>query len=377
MSQQLTTVLTTTLTLINQFQETLSPPSLAQSTQPPSKDGKALPLLTASSSALKAQVTKLSLLAISTPFTHSAIVNVLRACNDSVLPSLLTATLLVNPAEYTTAFHTEVLVLSKGILTEFATLVKCVKAISENKDQTKKQNPGKKEAELPKTEKDSITSATGRVWDACDALTHIATNGVVGFITHRVEQWRDLVQDAVDELENWDPEEDDDDFFDDILGDDAGEKSDGAESDKDSDKDTEALAEHKKSSLRFLKPILQVYPAIIKNRFKTIQDEAFTASGDVARLEKLLLHLKSIPDQVDEAAGALYEDDIDLSVKFLLKTQKKASQAVESAKLPLDSNDAKSDGTTGDKFSVWSSTWSKVMDEVAKSIRPGSTESEQ
>lgn len=360
MSQQLVTVLATSLALISQFQDTLSPTNIAQSTQKPIKDAKALPLLSASSSALKAQVTKLSLLAITTPFTHSAVTGILRACNDSVLPSLLTATLLVNPAEYTKAFHSETLILVKTVFAEFNTLVNLVKDLSEKKDQAKKADPKKKE-ELSKTEKDAITLATGRVWDTCDSVVSLSNNGVVGFITHRVEQWRDLVRDAVEELENWDPEEDDD-FFDEIMGD---EKDDDehAGSDEDSDdKDVAAMQEQKKTTLRFLKPIAQIYPAIITYRLKNAKDAPLSSAANVARLDKMIVNLQNIPDQVDEVAGALYEEDMDRSIEFLQNAHKHASKAVGSATAPW--NEASSE----DKFTAWSQTWTKVMDEVSKSL---------
>lgn len=362
MSQQLVTVLATSLALITQFQDTLSPSNIAQSTQKPVKDAKALPLLSASSSALKAQVTKLSLLAITTPFTHSAVTGILRACNDSVLPSLLTATLLVNPAEYTKTFHSETLILVKTLFTDFSTLVNLVKDLSEKKDQAKKADPKKKEEDLSKAEKDAITLATGRVWDTCDSVVSLSNNGVVGFITHRVEQWRDLVRDAVEELENWDPEEDDD-FFDDIMGD---EKDDdehaGSDEDSDKDKDVAAMQEQKKTTLRFLKPIAQIYPAIITHRLKSAKDAPLSSVANVARLEKLIVNLQNIPDQVDEVAGALYEEDVDRSVEFLQKTHEHASQAVESVTAPWKEE------LSEDKFTVWSQTWSKVMDEVSKSL---------
>lgn len=376
MSHQLATVLTTTLALTQQFQGALSQPA-APSTESSANDAKALPLLSASSNALKAQVTKLSLLTVTTPFTHSAVQTVLRACNDSVLPSLLTAALLVNPAEYTSAFHSESVVLNKVILTEFSALVTLVKDVSEKKDQAKQADPKKKEEDLSKAEKDAITVATGRVWDACDAVMNMATNGVVGFIAHRVEQWRELVKDAVEELENWDPEEAGDDFFDDILDDDDGEggKSDSDDESKD-EEHTTALQEHKKSTIRLLKPLLQVYPAIIKNRLKNTQDTQFASSANIARLEKLIKYLHRIPDQVDEAAGGLYEDDLDTSASFLRKVQHSATRAVETATLPWASDEAGGQSTE-DKFVVWSKTWSKVMEEVGKPFHTKSGESGQ
>jgi hypothetical protein len=380
MATQIATLLSSTLALLDQFQETLTPSRAAETqsqsqaqTQPESSsnDAKPLALLSASSSALRAQVTKLSLLAITTPFTPSAVSTVLRAVNDSVLPSLITAALLITPAEYTKAFHSEILVLSRTALAEFAALIGLVKGIAEKSEKNGKAKNGSKgkEEDMSKAEKDTVTVAAGRVWEACDTVTAVASKGVVGFVVHRVEQWRDLIRDAVMEIEEWDPEEDEDDFFDDLMGDekkkgdDEGSDEDD-ESDSDDDGNTAALLERKKSTLRFLKPVAQVYPAVINYRLKNAGETPLATKGGVAKLELLMLYLGRIPDQVDEAAGALYEDDEDRAVDFLKKIRANATGAVTSVELPWGEGANKAE----DKFTVWSRTWLKVLEEVGKSI---------
>ncbi|KAJ5503223.1 hypothetical protein N7463_006097 [Penicillium fimorum] len=363
MSKQLSVIIGTTLTLIGQFQTALTtPPTTATEA---AKDAEALPLLTISSSALKAHITKLSLLAITSPFTHSAVVTVLRELNESVLPSIVTASLLVTPAQYTKAFHSEVLALVKTTLTELAALIREVKRVGEKKDQEKKDTG--KESDVTKSEKDAVMLATGRVWDACDATTDVASKGVVGFVMRRVEQWRDLVRDAVEEIEDWDPEEEDDGFLDDVLGDEEKDGSDDEDDDEDDEEETAALQEHKKSTLRFLKPIAQVYPAVINNRLKNAGNAPLASSSGVKKLESLMLNLQAIPDDVDEAAGALYEANFETCAEYLRKTRKCATQAVELVASPWDAAEAKDDAPA-DKFATWSKTWLKVIDEVSKSI---------
>ncbi|KAJ5170530.1 uncharacterized protein N7500_003313 [Penicillium coprophilum] len=365
MSKQLSVILGTTLTLIGQFQTALTTPPTAATEA--AKDAEALPLLTVSSSALKAQITKLSLLAVTSPFTHSAVGAVLRELNESVLPSLVTASLLVTPGQYTKAFHSEVLALVKTTLTELSVLIQEVKRVGEKKDQEKKDTG--KESDVTKSEKDAVMLATGRAWDACDATTDVANKGVVGFVMRRVEQWRDLVRDAVEEIEDWDPEEEDDGFLDDLMGDEgksAGDDDDG-DSDEDNEEEVAALQEQKKSTLRFLKPIAQVYPAVINNRLKNAGNVPLASSSGVKRLESLMLNLQAIPDDVDEAAGALYEANFESSAEYLRKTKKCATQAVELVALPWDAAKTKDDAPT-DKFATWSKTWLKVIDEVSKPI---------
>lgn len=367
MSKQLSTVLATTVALLEQFQDALSQSAAPSTTEKPSEDANALPLLSASSASLKAQVTKLSLLTINPPFTHSAVTGVLRACNDSVLPSLVTAALLVTPTKYTKAFSSEVLLLGRTTLSEFAALVQLVKGIAEKKDQAKKDDPKKKEEELSQSEKDAVTLAAGRLWDACDSVVEVASKGVVGFVMRRVEQWRDLVKDAVDEIEDWDPEESDD-FFDDLMGDDKDDEDAGTdnEDEEDDHEETAALQEQKKSTLRLLKPVMQVYPAIITNRLRKVGDAPLSSNNGVSNLEALMLKLQNIPEQIDEVAGALYEGDSSKSAQFLKEAQNSASQAVNAVTLPWSAADG--DQPAEDKFTIWSRTWFKVMDEVSKSI---------
>ncbi|CAG8386507.1 unnamed protein product [Penicillium salamii] len=351
MSKQLSTTFTTTLSLIEQFQKALTTPPTESADAKDANNIEPLPLLGASATALRAHVTKLSLLSITSPFTHSAIGTVLRELNESVLPSLVTAALLLTPAQYTKAFQSEVLGLVKGVLTELLSLVREVQRVD-----AKKEDEKSAKSDLSKAEKDVVTRATGRVWDACDVVTDVSSKGVVGFVMRRVEQWRDLVRDAVEEIEEWDPEDDDDEFMDELLGDEKEEESDDEE-------ENAALLEHKKVTLRFLKPVAQVYPAVINNRLKNVGEAPLASEGGIKKLEALMVNLQAIPDHVDEAAGGLYEADFERSAGYLQKTRKCAAAAVDLVMAPWGAADA-----PADKFATWAKTWLKVVEEVSKTI---------
>ncbi|KAL1847559.1 hypothetical protein Plec18170_008455 [Paecilomyces lecythidis] len=378
MADRLHRLLATTLALSEQFQSTLSTTPASSSSQPEEKDSKnagpaPLPLLSASATALKAQVTKLSLLAINAPFTPSAVNSVLSAVNDSVLPSLLTAALLVTDAAYTKSFRAEVHALVKTLLKELSGLVGEVKNVADKKDRENKG--GRKEEELPAPEKDSVVGATGRVWDACDMVVEIAGKGVVGFVIKRVEEWRDLVKDAIGELEEWDPADDDDDDWDNLLNGDGEDGGDDDKSENDEDEDEEetaALNEHKKTALRALKPISAMYPAIISNRLKKggleISPDVLLPSSHLRALETLMADLQSIPEHIDEAAGSLYEADIRKSTSYLRKAKGRAVKVVESLVLPWTAEGAGAETPEEDKFTVWSKTWLKVIEEVTPAL---------
>ncbi|KAF7116543.1 hypothetical protein CNMCM5793_005024 [Aspergillus hiratsukae] len=368
MAKQLRVSLTTTLTLLEQLQGALSAPAGDTPAELSGKD--ALPLLSASATALRSQVTKLSLLAITSPFTHSAVGTVLSALNGSVLPSLVTAALLVTPTNHTKAFHAEVHALTKTTLRELTSLVTEVQAVAEKTDKAKEGQ--KKRGELSQEEKDAVTVATGRVWDTCDTLIDVAAKGVVGFVIRRVEEWRDLVRDAVEEIEAWDPEEDGDDFFDDLLSDD-GEKDTQDEEEEDTEESSAALHAAKKSTLRILKPIAQIYPAIVANRLKGAGDVPCSSPSGIGRLERLMTNLQHIPEHVDEVAGALYEEDLGKCTQYLGKVKRYAVNAVDSVKPTWDMVDA-ADSQQKDKFTIWSKTWMNVLDEVSKSVGPANQE---
>ncbi|CAK41839.1 hypothetical protein CBS63078_3693 [Aspergillus niger] len=363
MSEKLQSTLTTSLTLLEQFQGAIASPSsdISSSTDLSGKD--ALPLLSAASTTLKSQVTKLSLLTITSPFTPSAVTSVINALNESVLPSLVAAALLVTPAHHTKAFQSEVHVLTQTALKETTALLQEVQTVAK-----KAEDAQKKEAGLSQSEKDVVTVAAGRLWDSCDVLIDIAAKGVVGFVVRRVEEWRDLVRDAVQEIEEWDPNEEGDDFFDDLLSDDGkgkADEDDEEDEDDDDDEDTAALQEQKKSALRILKPVSQIYPTISANRLKKTSD----SPSLVGKLESLMKYLQQIPGHVDEVAGALYEANTEKSLQYMRITKDCAVKAVNLASLPLDVTDsADAPQEKEDKFTTWARTWLKVMDQVSKSV---------
>lgn len=377
MSRKLSVVLTTTFTLLDQFQDAVSTTSQQNPASNEAKDYQdVLPLLVASSTALKSQATKLSLLCITSPFTPSAICTVLSALNESVLPSLVTAALLVTPNEFTKAFHAEIQILLKTTLKELASLVGEVKAVADQKEAQKK------EEELSEPEKGVVTVATGRVWDSCDVLIDIANKGVVGFVIRRVEEFRDLVRDAVEEIEEWDPDEDGDELFDDLLGGDGKNGSDDGNEDEDEDKDedgnndddedTAASHARKKSTLRILKPVSQVFPAIVANRLKKAGDVSLSSGGGARKLETLMAHLQSVPENIDEVAGALYEANWEKHTQLTRKVKDEAAKAVELMASPWVAVDGQA---AEDKFTAWAKTWLKVVNEVSKSIEDDATKS--
>jgi hypothetical protein len=365
MANHLFLLLDTSLALLEQFSQTLSATPVDQTSQSDSKSPSPLPLLSSSATVLKSQVTKLSLLAINPPFTPSAVVTVLSALNDSVLPSLVTASLLITPQTFTRAFHGEANVLVKTALRELTTLINGIKAIAINEGKN-----------IDEKQKESLTGSTGRIWDSCDALVDISQKGIIAVVVKKTEQFRDTVKDAIRELEEWDPEDEDgDDGFGDLLGedDDLDETPTGKDaSEDDAARDIEGLQEQKKYALRIFKPISQIYSTIVANRLKktTIASNPSAPSPYIHKINDLTSNLQEIPDIIDEAVGTLYDSDLKGTAKFVEDAKKRAVNALEISAFAWDKdaeNPEKASEQTGDKFAEWARTWIRVVDEVGKS----------
>jgi Grap2 and cyclin-D-interacting len=197
--------LNTTLDLLDQFTNALKSQPAADPASTPNSPSP-LPLLSTCAATLRAQVTKLSLLIITPPFTPSAISTVLASLNNAILPSLLTATLLLDPSNFTKAYSAEAVSFTKATFRDLKDLAHLVAARSRDENLN---------AEPTLARKSAVTEQTGKIWEDCDELKKLADDGIAGFVVKKAEQYLELIKDAVKEIEEWDPEGDDDEDDDD------------------------------------------------------------------------------------------------------------------------------------------------------------------
>ncbi|EZF36298.1 hypothetical protein H109_02184 [Trichophyton interdigitale MR816] len=365
--KKLLVILESTLGLSTQFISSLSLSAASTSSATPrsaeetdNNKNLPLPLLSAAAQTLKSNSGKISLFAINTPFTPSAITSVLAQINDSALPSLVTAAFLLHPEHYTKTFHTEINALVKSALREYITLINDIKKIAvEN---------GKG---LTDEDKIAVTTSAGRVWKVCDQLVAAATDGVVGMVMQKANEFLELVRDGIKELEEWDPEESDDDDW--GLVDDLADET-KEENDEDDGEDREEvvamLAGEKKELLRLLTPIAKLYTAITTQRLKPLKQQPIL-SKYASNLDKLVDNLKQIPDLVDEAAGSLYEHDTQAVASYTSNLKNCAISTMEMVRKPWHHEtgvNAKTDGQveSEDKFTKWATVWLKVLNELGK-----------
>jgi Grap2 and cyclin-D-interacting len=354
--------ISTTIALIEQFLSNLSPNASHNGTPCTSDSPSPLLLLNASAKTIKTQVTKLSLLTVTTPFTPSAIGKCLKPLNDSILPSLVTAALLTTPEAFTPSFSIECLSLARAVLRDILALSRQVEARS---------NDGQPSKEPSDTKKKEITEATGRVWENCDEIVSFSDAGLPGFVVRKSQQWLELMKDAVKELTEWDPEDegDADDIFGDARSDDSAHEQSESEKQQSADRATISTGV-KDQALKVLSRIPQSMHVVIKQRLAKWKP----AVGDKlppstrSHLDLLLTRTRNVSELIDEAAEAMYMGDLELCLKKAGEARAHTTNIVESVLQPLDSSpgtDQASD-TPEDRYIKRALEWTKQVGIAAR-----------
>jgi hypothetical protein len=347
--------LKTSIALCQQFTASLAPNAPFEVPRTEPNTPSPLVLLHAAVVTLRAQVTKLSLLAITAPFTPSAVVTCLSPLNESVLPSLVTAALLTTPELFTPTFSAECRNMVATTLRDMQVLLRLLEVRS------RASNPG---AELRDTEKKAFTEATGKIWDDCDKLTPLAAEGVAGYVARKSQQWLDLMKDAVKELEEWDPEHDVVD--DDLLGihhsddesDDASKKA--AASDR-----VAISAGIKEQALKVLNRIPQSIHVVIKQRLDKLPTDQGSTATFTAKLDTILTQIRNTSELIDESVEAMYLGDPELCLKKAGEARAITIDVVESVTRPFSQstdNSTTTIRTKEDKYVQRALEWIRQVD---------------
>ncbi|KAK0849490.1 hypothetical protein LTR03_005125 [Friedmanniomyces endolithicus] len=294
----------TTLTQLASSAVFLSPSSqstTALTTTPVANPPNPLHVLRDAALLVKAHTTKLSLLAITAPFTPSAISKVLRQLAAESLPAMLSAVHICRQehAVWGTMMATEAQSRVRRVYKEMETLLQEILALSQGQGHSSKTR--------------NSLSSTAVVWETCDALVALSMLGISGLAVQKAEQYRDTVQDAIEELREWAAGEDQETEGHDALLDDNDE---GVEGDRDSlmeeifhaanslPADRVELEELVEEAGRRLKRVVLLYTAVVKRRLKTFEE----GDATVGRLDEAVEGLRRIPHLVDELAACGYED---------------------------------------------------------------------
>jgi len=269
------------------------------------------------------RITGINGLIINKPFTPTAINTVLRELVASPLPGLASAVELCDGAAYTKVMSAELQWRARRVFSELATLLKAIPRDGKILNEDQKNGTGNAAG------KGSLAS-TGVVWDACDSVVELKTTGVAGLLIQKAELYRDLVKDALEELQGWAAEESDDEDEPDLeaayengVGNEAQDAVDnifGSQKHIPKD-DPDQIRERLDSTTKRLRLMVLMYQAVVKRRFRTlpalphpelpaeIKEKSPEDPGIVECLDTLLDRLKKIPDDIDELANAFYELD--------------------------------------------------------------------
>jgi Grap2 and cyclin-D-interacting len=310
----LKSTVSTASTLISQLQSTV--PAVDSSKN--QNDANALDLAHDSASLIRAHTTKLSLLIINKPFTPTAISTVLRELVAGPIPGLASAIELCTAGKYTKAMSAELQYRGRKVFSDLGTLVQAIpldgKILSDDAKNGTEKGKGK-----------GSLAITGTVWEGCDGVMELKALGVAGLVIKKAEEYRDLLKDALEELQEWAEEESD--------GED-GEAVDGEEDPAQAEVDNlfgsqrhipsddpESIRPRLESSMKRLRLLILMYQAVVKRRFKTLphlphpelppelKEKSDEDPGIVNCLDEVLDVMKKIPDITDELASAFYELD--------------------------------------------------------------------
>ncbi|MCJ1354837.1 MAG: hypothetical protein MMC33_004827 [Icmadophila ericetorum] len=322
-----------------------------------------LSLLADSSSVLKAQTTKLSLLVINQPYTPSEITYILQSVTNLCLPALMTAAELVPEHRYTAFLHKTIRSGVARMMREMLSLL----------DEIPVDERG-----VEKTRGRDALASTGVVWEACDAMLRLASTGIVTAVVERVKEYHNLLKDAIEELKEWDGDEGDEDFLDGSSSERSSTRAskapaksvDSMAADMDHlsvsgtsgppSRDIEVM---KDNVVQALSLIQLLYPALIKRRIQRFpnissqtKDEDMPSADQMKNLDQLIGCCQGFTNSADDLAAALYECD-EVEVKNGLDTVKEdARKCVELVKANWRGED--------DEFSTWIGKWLVKLEEL-------------
>ncbi|KHO01569.1 uncharacterized protein MAM_00570 [Metarhizium album ARSEF 1941] len=374
--EALAALVQTSSALLDQLQAVLSEthkaPDSATSSSPspspqPDPNFNALSLAHASASLIRAHGTKISLLIITEPFAPSAVSAVVRELVAGPVPGLVSAAEACVAKQYTGTVRRELAWRARRVLSGLGQLLHKI------------PNDGKLVAQderdaFAKGERGSLP-ATGLLWSACDSVTDLSNMGVAGFFIHKVDQWRDILNDVMDEMREWgDEEADSDSDSDPVLdghvdnpSDQPGSESLSAQAMLDSlvnshqtipSSDPDRIRPRLESSLKRLRLVTLLYRALAKRRLKRLPafPPANAASDVPSRLDEMAKLLAELPDSFGDLACAFYE----LQPSEIDKTTERCFRdAFAASELFVNDWDNKRDS-----FSEWTETFQAEIQKI-------------
>ncbi|KAI0450810.1 hypothetical protein F5B21DRAFT_489223 [Xylaria acuta] len=267
-----------------------------------------------SAALVRAHATKLSLLIINEPFTPSAVAKVLRDLVAGPIPAIASAVQLCAADTCTSVARQDLAWRCCRVLKELGGLVEAIPLDGKVLPAHRKNGAN--------GDKGSIVT-TGVVWAACDDVIQLKKLGIAGLLVKKAEEYRDTLQDVLEELKQWSEEVDEEDEEDGGEDEDVQHIADGLQNTHVSTQqmiddlmasqriprnDPDRIRERLDSCLKRLRLTTLLYSAIIKRRIKTLPSLPTEQATPVARrLDEVYPILKRLPRRFDDVACAFYE----------------------------------------------------------------------
>lgn len=245
-------------------------------------------------------------------------------------------------------------------------------------------------------QKSSVTEAVGRLWESCDELVALADGGIGAFVIKKAEMWLGLIKDAVEELRDWDPEED---GVDGLFGEDAQQDDDAGEG---TEEGLAAAEKAKANAMKVLTRVPQSLHVVVKQRLQkwkwrsmdsndssnrkesdvggppSSEHDDFQQGKQGATVDHVLRSMQYVSETVDEMAEALYMGELTRSSKLVNDVWKATVEIVALVKSPVEGGARHGNGgpvvegnggTSEDKYIQRAFDWIKFVEPVSPSSR--------
>ncbi|KAG7007326.1 hypothetical protein G7Y79_00010g028270 [Physcia stellaris] len=347
-----------TSALIATFQASLS--SATTSTSSPSEIASPpnpLRLLSDACALLKAQTTKLSLLILNKPFTPTAITFILKNLSTECLPALMSAVELCSPKQYTTFLRDHISANVSRIMREMTSFLACIPV--------EEQNMAASASVDQESEGRNTLPSTGVVWEICDALIALSLQGLVDVAMKKADAYHALIKDAITELEEWNPDEDEGDIFDSGASTDSNDNRSSEPPRNAESPPTVALNAMTLTPPATPTPIRQISTQTPHTDLPTCEfiylPAQLPTSWQVYAFDNLMQHLRVFSEMADDLAGALYGGDEEQASGGLEMLKMQAFECLEELDRNWDQN------RKADVFTEWSQKWMRRLEELGPS----------
>lgn len=320
-----------TKTLALRFEAAIKTPTPDTLLNIPPNPPNPLALLADGARILKAQTTKLSLLVLNKPFTPSEITYILKELCKGCLPAMMTAAELCPAAKYTNYLHR---LVRASVGSSMLTLIKLLDEI-----------PADEHGIMNSEGRDTL-QYTGQLWESCDFMINLAEKGLTCYAAVKVTAYKELVEDALEELEGWANEVSHD-----------GEDSFGGAPAILVPLMNDMSRAYVRNVVKKLKLIALLYPPLLKRRIRRFPEingstspEELPSSKQVADLDTLIAYTQLFQEETDIIAETFYTvgvgKEADIRVGIIIDYAEKALAIV-----------AKSWDGGHDEFTTWSEKW--------------------